>query len=191
MARTLRLFAPPKRVVGPLLLVLAVVLIALPLLLSAGWALAQYGIERTTGMEFCISCHSMKPMVESYELDVHAGRSVHGVRADCSDCHLPHDSPLDFMVAYWQRLIGDAWVELVHGPENTDWSSLRNDRESYVFDSGCISCHGNLRDASSRNAVARAAHEPYFMGESHETCVSCHTTVGHENLDTVLGASGL
>ena len=189
MARTLRLFAPPKRVIGPFFLVLFVVLIGLPLLLSTGWILAQYGIERTSGVEFCTSCHSMQPMAESYSMDVHGGRSVHGVQANCSDCHLPHDSPLNFMLAYWQRLIGDAWVELIHGSESIDWKMLRNARESYVFDSGCLTCHRNLLEAFPRNADAYAAHEPFFLDETPTKCVSCHSAVGHKNLGAFLRAA--
>jgi cytochrome c-type protein NapC len=181
MARTLRLFAPPKRVIAPLLVILVTVLIALPLLLSVGWVLAQYGIQNTSSVEFCTTCHSKDPASESYRSDVHGGRSVHGVQAGCSDCHLPHDSPLNFMLAYWRRLVGDTWVELIHGSESTDWKALRGDRESYVFDSGCLGCHRNLLNAFPRRTDAYAAHKPYFLEETQNKCVSCHTSVGHKN----------
>ena len=183
MARTLRLFAPPKRVVRPLLLILITVLVILPILLSTGWMLAQYAIERTSGVEFCTTCHSMDPMGESYRLDVHGGRSSHGVQASCSDCHLPRDNPLNFMWTYWRRLVGDAWVEFIHSPDVTDWEALRDDRESYVYDSGCLSCHANLLDAFPRETEAFVAHKPYFSGEIHKKCVSCHTSVGHKDLN--------
>ncbi len=183
MARTLRLFAPPKRVMRPLLLILVTVLIVLPALLSAGWTLAQYAIERTSGVEFCTTCHSMAPMAESYRLDVHGGRSSHGVQASCSDCHLPRDNPPNFMWAYWRRLVGDAWVEFFHGSDLTDWEALRDDRESYVYDSGCLNCHANLGDSFPRNTDAFAAHKAYFLGEPETKCVSCHTSVGHKDLN--------
>jgi cytochrome c-type protein NapC len=186
MARTLRLFAPPKRVIGPLLWIIVTLLVALPLLLSAGWVIAQYGIQETTEVEFCTSCHSMSPMGESYRMDVHGGRSVHGVQASCSDCHLPHDNPLTFVLAYWRRLLGDGWVELVHGTQATDWEALRDERESYVFDSGCLGCHRNLLNAFPRNTDGYAAHKTYFGGETHEKCVSCHMSVGHKNLGASL-----
>jgi len=190
MARTLRLFAPPKRVIAPLIAFFVVVLVVLPLLLSTGWVIAQYAIERTTGAEFCIDCHSMAPMVEAYRMDVHAGRSLHGVQAGCSSCHLPHDSPANFAWAYWKRLLGDAWVETIHGPEVTDWNTLRGERESYVYDSGCLSCHANLLDAFPRHTEALAAHKPYFSGESQAKCVTCHTSVGHKDLGKYLSKGG-
>jgi cytochrome c-type protein NapC len=186
MARTLRLFAPPKRVIAPLIIFLVVVVVVLPLLLSTGWVIAQYAIERTTRVEFCISCHSMAPMGEAYRMDVHAGRSTHGVRASCSSCHLPDDDPVRFAWVYWQRLVGDAWVEFVHAPEVTDWNALREKRESYVYDSGCLGCHANLLDTVPRHAEALVSHEQYFSGETQARCVTCHTAVGHKELGDYL-----
>ena len=171
---------------GPLLVILVTVLIVLPLMLSIGWVLAQYAIERTSGVEFCTTCHSMDPMGESYRLDVHGGRSLHGIQASCSDCHLPHDSPLNFIGAYWMRLVGDTWVELLVGSDTPDWDSIRDNRESYVFDSGCLGCHAKLLDAFPRNTDAFAAHKAYFSENNQETCVSCHTSVGHKDLGTFL-----
>jgi len=156
MARTLRLFAPPKRLMGPLLFVIVAVVIVLPLLLSIGWVLAQYAIERTSGVEFCTTCHSMDAVSESYRFDVHGGRSIHGVQ-------------------------GDRWVVVIHGPDLTVWEGLADDRESYVYDSGCLSCHANLLNAFPRNTEAFAAHKPYFLGETQNKCVTCHTSVGHRD----------
>ena len=186
MARTLRLFAPPKRVIAPVIVFFVVVVIVLPLLLSTAWVVAQYAIERTTGVEFCTTCHSMVPMGEAYRMDVHAGRSIHGVQASCSSCHLPDDNPANFAWVYWQRLVGDTWVEFIHGPEITDWRALRGERESYVYDSGCLGCHANLLDAFPRHTEAFAAHKPYFQGETQAKCVTCHTSVGHKDFENYL-----
>lgn len=186
MPRTLRLFAPPKRVVGPLLVILVVILIVLPLLASVGWVFGQYVISRTTGVEFCTTCHSMEPMAESYGIDVHGGRSSHGARAACSDCHLPGDNSLNFMWTHWQRLVGDAWAELIHGPVTTDWEALRGERESYVYDSGCLGCHVNLLEVFPRNTDAFAAHTSYFQSSTPTKCVSCHTSAGHKDLSAYL-----
>ena len=47
-------------------------------------------LETTNTEAFCISCHSMKDNVyEEYKTSIHySNRS--GVRAICSDCHVPH-----------------------------------------------------------------------------------------------------
>jgi hypothetical protein len=90
------------------------------------------------------------------------------------------------MWAYWKRLVGDAWVELFHGPGATDWEGLRGERETYVYDSGCLGCHANLLGAFPRNADAFAAHTSYFRKESQNRCVTCHASVGHKDLSTQL-----
>ena len=48
-------------------------------------------MEHTNTMQFCMSCHEMrnKPY-EEYKKSVHF-RSASGVRAICSDCHVPKD----------------------------------------------------------------------------------------------------
>ena len=84
------------------------------------------------------------------------------------------------------RLVGDTWVELLYDPDSTDWHAIRDNRESYVFDSGCLGCHANLLDAFPRSTDAFAAHKPYFSEESQKTCVSCHTSVGHKDLGAFL-----
>lgn len=186
MPRTLRLFAPPKRIAGPLIFILLALVLIVPLLSSLGWVLGEYVIARTSDADFCISCHSMRPMADSYRLDVHGGHSVHGVRAVCSDCHLPQDSSFAFMFAYWRRLVGDGWVELIHGSTATNWEELRAERASYVYDSGCLSCHANLLDAFPRTGDAFTAHESYFQAGMSMKCVTCHVSVGHTNLGAYL-----
>ena len=186
MPRTLRLFAPPKRVLGPLLVIFVALVVVVPLLSSMGWILGQSALSRTTGVGFCTTCHSMEPMAESYRSDVHGGRSRSGVRASCSDCHLPGDNSLHLLWSHWKRLAGDAWVELIHGPSATDWEGLRGERASYVFDSGCLSCHANLLQAFPRNSDAFAAHTAYFKGDSSSKCVTCHSSVGHRDLGDYL-----
>ena len=48
------------------------------------------GLSSTNEMEFCTSCHSMKINLEEYKKTVHY-KSASGVRATCSDCHVPKE----------------------------------------------------------------------------------------------------
>ena len=50
-----------------------------------------YGLALTSGEKFCVVCHEMDPMVIAYSNDVHSGKGKTGVKAQCVDCHLPHD----------------------------------------------------------------------------------------------------
>ena len=55
------------------------------------WGGFNTGMEATNRLEFCIGCHEMRDNVyQEYNKTIHyANRS--GVRAICSDCHVPHE----------------------------------------------------------------------------------------------------
>jgi nitrate/TMAO reductase-like tetraheme cytochrome c subunit len=55
----------------------------------AGWALFSTGLEYTNRTEFCIGCHEMQSTVyQEYKKSAHF-TNASGVRAECSDCHVP------------------------------------------------------------------------------------------------------
>ena len=60
---------------------------------TGGLALAgvQWGAHQTNTVEFCTSCHEMRDNnYAEYKDTIHA-RNHAGVKAVCSDCHVPHD----------------------------------------------------------------------------------------------------
>ncbi len=55
------------------------------------WGGFNTGMEATNTMEFCIGCHEMRDNVyEEYKTTIHYSNRT-GVRAVCSDCHVPKD----------------------------------------------------------------------------------------------------
>jgi len=186
MARTLRLFAPRRRTVGPLILIVLVIVVVLPVVLSLTWAISHTAMESVSANEVCTACHTMRPMVEAYEQDVHGGNSAHGVSARCVDCHAPHDSAFNFVWIMARDRLREVWVEIARDPETIDWESKRENRERFVYDSGCMSCHRNIEDTSRASATASVAHEQFFRGEGAKSCVACHEHVGHHNLGAFL-----
>jgi cytochrome c-type protein NapC len=140
------------------------------------------GIHATSGAEFCVSCHVMEPMVAAYEEDLHGGKNAHGIRAECTDCHLPHKSVLGYVVAKGISGMKDIWGNVVLDPTKIDWEERRSHREKWVYDSGCLSCHAELEEATMSNMKAFLPHRDYFMGNTNKTCVACHENVGHKNL---------
>ena len=55
------------------------------------WGGFNTGMEATNTMDFCISCHEMHDNVyQEYKKTIHYSNRT-GVRAMCSDCHVPKD----------------------------------------------------------------------------------------------------
>jgi cytochrome c nitrite reductase small subunit len=134
-------------------------------------------IEKTGTPEFCISCHEMKPMYDTWLKGPHGplGNKAGAVRASCTDCHLPHDSVVSYLTEKIRTAMKDAYYhnkkELI---SNVDfWLEKLDPKEvkKYTYESNCIHCHEELPD--------NILHEKYKKGEINDTCLDCHWYVGH------------
>jgi cytochrome c-type protein NapC len=125
-------------------------------------------------------------MGESYEQDVHGGNNPQGIRVACTECHLPHGNEVEYIIAKARTGLHDIWAELTKDTEKIDWQALREHRERYVYDSGCLKCHSRLQEATEVSNKAFVAHRPYFLGETDKQCVTCHEHVGHHDLGEYL-----
>lgn len=170
-----------SRVIVPLSLVVVGLIIGLAIAFGS-----SVGVKHTSDKDYCVSCHTMKPMVDSYKMDVHGGAGSHGMEVKCVDCHLPHDSMANYLTTKVKTGWHDFYVENFGDPSKTDWQEMRKHRESYTYDSACISCHKNLKDSAESNLKAFNAHRKYFAKTTTKTCVGCHENVGHKNLGLFL-----
>ena len=160
-----------------------------PIVVIISWGATEIMVEQTAGKEFCTSCHTMIPMGASYEADIHGGANNIGFRADCIDCHVPHDNPFAYL---WGKAVSgthDVWATLTYDLDAIDWEAKREHPEEFVYDSGCLHCHSNLEGATLANSKAFVAHKPYFLGKTEKVCANCHS-VGHKNLTTYLQQGG-
>jgi len=137
-------------------------------------------VEKTSGKEFCSKCHTMEPMTESYLADIHGGNNDKGLRAKCVDCHLPHQSLMGYLVEKAKTGTHDVWAELTYNKSKIDWQAKRKHAKDFVYDSGCLHCHSNLKDATMGSPKSFIAHKAYFLNKKKK-CIECHT-VGHHNL---------
>jgi cytochrome c-type protein NapC len=176
-----------KRVIIPLLIVGAV--IAIIILPFISWLITDESITATSDAQFCVSCHSMEPFEKAHEADVHGGQNDHGVRATCAQCHLPHDSSFNYMYTKARTGLHDLYVERLGDPENIDWQAKRAHREEWVYDSGCLTCHTNLQEATMATNDALIAHKAYFLGTTEDQCVTCHEHVGHYELSKYISSN--
>jgi cytochrome c-type protein NapC len=166
-------------------------LAALGLFAVISWAVIDTGLHATGDFEFCTSCHdTMAPLASSYKQALHGGNNAQGWRAQCVDCHLPHDNAFHHLAIKMKHGLVDPYMELTKDTYDIDWHGNRERRESYVYDSGCLSCHKYLDTQSQANSKAFRPHREYFRGDSGKVCVSCHEHVGHLELGKHLESKG-
>ncbi|MGY4107194.1 MULTISPECIES: cytochrome c3 family protein [Aeromonas] len=153
-------------------------------LVSLGISLIGAEVVKATGDErFCGSCHEMKPMVEAYRHDIHGGSNRVGFKAECADCHLPHDNTFNYLLKKATSGLNDVYKVTLTDTSKIDWLGKRDRREEFVYDSGCLSCHQGLLEktvATNPKSLQMHAHyqEMQQKGEKLQ-CVSCHVTIGH------------
>ncbi len=142
-------------------------------------------MEYTNTMGFCISCHEMRTTVyEEYKTTVHY-KNPSGVRAICSDCHVPKEwtAKLFRKIRATNELYHKV-VGTIDTPEKFEakrlelaehvWAEMKgnNSRE-------CRNCHSY--DAMHFEKQSRRAAEKMREGlEKGETCIDCHKFVAHK-----------
>jgi nitrate/TMAO reductase-like tetraheme cytochrome c subunit len=142
-------------------------------------------MEYTNTLDFCVSCHEMRVNVyEEYKTTVHY-KNAAGVRAVCSDCHVPKE-----WTAKLLRKI-QATNELFHHfkgtvdtPEKFDanrqemaervWAAMKaNDSHE------CRNCHAwEAMDFHKQGRRAVEKMEPAIR--EGKTCIECHQGIAHK-----------
>jgi cytochrome c-type protein NapC len=160
------------------------------------WGGLNTAMEATNTLTFCISCHEMEENVyQEYTHTVHyTNRS--GVRATCSDCHVP-----DPWVHKVVRKI-KASNELLHkalGTINTPekfedhrlrmatnvWNAMK-DTDSRE----CRNCHDwDSMDPTTQKQ--RSINQHVFAMNEGQTCIDCHKGVAHKKPDALLDEAEL
>ena len=151
------------------------------------WGGLHWSIEASNTEVFCISCHEMRDNVyEEYTSTIHYSNRT-GVRAICSDCHVPREwGPK--MARKFSASLG----ELPHwmmGSINTrekfeakrlqlatrEWERLKaNDSRE------CRNCHAlEHMDLEAQGRSASRKHTLKRAIARGETCIDCHQGVAH------------
>lgn len=165
-----------------LIFIVFVLAIIVPVVALASWVGVQYAFEKTSDEPFCTSCHAMQAMGETFKQSVHGGNNRAGFTAECNDCHLPHDNVLNYLITKVRMGTNDLFTELTSDPADIDWIAKLEHSDRYVYDSGCMHCHKNLKITSEW------VHESYFSG-GMESCLGCHKEVAHPGLAGYLKTS--
>lgn len=157
-----------------------------------GWGGFHTVMEATNDLEFCISCHEMEDTVyQEYKKTVHyANRS--GVRAICSDCHVPKEwgpkviRKIKASAEIYHKLVGSIDTKEKFEAKRLElaqnvWATMEatDSRE-------CRNCHS--WDAMDPTKQQEKSVKQMKKGrENGETCISCHKGIAHKLPDMSQG----
>ena len=171
---------------------------ALGLLLGVGFLggvifflVFHFTMNATNSMEICISCHEMEGVYEEYKESKHYS-SPSGVRATCSDCHVPNGKTFgDYIDKFLAKLtIGskDIYHHIIgtyptrEAFDKDRWHLAQNvladmrSRDSKE----CRHCHSfEAMDMEEQDKSAARKHKR-VMESADKTCVDCHTGIAHK-----------
>jgi cytochrome c-type protein NapC len=150
------------------------------------WGGFHTALEYTNTERFCTSCHEMEANVfAELKYTVHYNNRS-GVRATCSDCHVPHD---------WTNMMGrkmeaskEVWGWLfgtINTPEKFEARRLEMaEREWRRLKSNdsleCRNCHNlEYMDYAAQSLVAQRMHTLALGSEIGATCIDCHKGIAH------------
>lgn len=137
-------------------------------------------IKHTGDDEFCGTCHIMDFAIEAYHKDVHGGNNKNGTKAECTDCHLPHDNIVNFLLTKGYKGLHDPISQLINDEEKLDWVGILKMREDFTYSSGCLKCH-DLDAINMEIPKAWQSHRDFKQGKV-KSCIECHKHVGHKNI---------
>ncbi|HRP25836.1 MAG TPA: NapC/NirT family cytochrome c [Thauera sp.] len=172
-----RLRRPSKKSLGGLLAVGFVIGILF-------WGGFNTAMEATNTETFCISCHEMHDNVyQEYKTTIHYSNRT-GVRAVCSDCHVPKDwtykmiRKIQASREVWGKITGS-----ISTPEKFEAKRLELARREWarmksVDSRECRNCH-SLESMNTEVQKQRARKQHELALEDKMTCIDCHKGIAH------------
>ncbi|BCG62641.1 MAG: hypothetical protein methR_P0287 [Methyloprofundus sp.] len=156
------------------------------LILGAGLAIGfNVVLEKTNTLDFCISCHSMASTVyPEYKQSTHYQNRT-GVRAECSDCHVPKPfipkiiSKIKASADIYHTIMGS-----VDTPEKFEAKRLQMAQRVWktmqeTDSRECRSCHTkSAMDPALQKRRAQTQHRD--AEQNNETCIDCHKGITHK-----------
>ena len=149
------------------------------------WGGFNTAMEATNTLEFCVSCHEMRDTVyQEYKKTIHYQNRT-GVRAVCSDCHVPKDWV--HKMARKIQASGEIYGKLmgtIDTPEKFEAKRLELAEHEWKRMKGsdsreCRNCHTfDGMNTEVQKQRARKQHE--LAQRDKETCIDCHKGIAHQ-----------
>mgnify|MGYP003450264346 FL=1 len=142
-------------------------------------------VEATNTETFCIGCHEMRNNVyEEYKKTIHYNNRT-GVRAVCSDCHVPKEwgpkmlRKIQATREVYGKLTGS--IDTREKFEAKRLSLAENEWKRMKANDSleCRNCHSMVSmDPEKQKQRARKQHE--LAQRDKQTCIDCHKGIAHQ-----------
>ena len=149
------------------------------------WGGFNTGMEATNTLEFCIGCHEMRDTVyQEYKETIHYSNRT-GVRAVCSDCHVPKDwthklirkAKASFEV--WGKLTGSIDTKEKFEAKRMQLATNEWERMKARDSIECRNCHSF--DAMSAELQKQTPYKKHMKAkEEGKSCIDCHKGIAHQ-----------
>jgi len=148
------------------------------------WGGFNTGMEATNTLGFCISCHEMRDNVyQEYKQTIHYSNRT-GVRAICSDCHVPHDWTAKLMrkiqatEELWGKITGYVDTKEKFEAHRMELATHEWNRMKSVDSRECRNCHSF--DAMSADKQRQSVYTKHMKAKADgQTCIDCHKGIAH------------
>ncbi len=160
------------------------------------WGGFNTSMEVTNTMDFCISCHEMEENVyKEYQKTIHyTNRS--GVRATCSDCHVPRPwihkvvRKIQASNEVLHKVLGS-----IDTPEKFDAKRLKLAKNVWrgmksTDSRECRNCH-NFDSMKPEDQKKRSRKQHAAGMEDGSTCIDCHKGIAHKKVHDQLSEEEL
>jgi cytochrome c-type protein NapC len=149
------------------------------------WGGFNTAMEATNTLDFCISCHEMRDTVYvEYKDTIHYTNRT-GVRAVCSDCHVPRDwihkvgRKIQASGELWGKLVGTIDTPAKFEAKRAELASHVWKRMKDTDSLECRNCHSAQSMSSDKQSEkAQARHKKGFA--EGKTCIDCHYGIAHK-----------
>lgn len=148
------------------------------------WGGFNWALQATESLNFCISCHEMRDNVyQEYIHTIHYKNPV-GVRAICSDCHVPHPwlllvrRKIQASNELWHKMLGTVGTRKKFQEHRLQlakrvWATMKANNSAE-----CRNCHNvSAFDVQKMTEVAQKVMMPGL--KDGLTCVDCHKGIAH------------
>ncbi|HYP69305.1 MAG TPA: NapC/NirT family cytochrome c [Variovorax sp.] len=149
------------------------------------WGAFNTALELTNTETFCTGCHEMRDNVyQELQTTIHfTNRS--GVRAKCSDCHVPHNwttkiaRKMQASKEVWGKIFGtiatrEKFLEMRLELAQHEWARFKaNDSLE------CRNCHDYGSMDFTRQSPRAAEMHSTYLANKEKTCIDCHKGIAH------------